>query len=150
MELDLVYKQVTQYWNDNIAFNKVVGFKITQMEPELAVVEFRWHDNIMGNPIQQILHGGVIAAALDMVGGAVSAANMISRMHKLDHDSVQRKLSRFSTIDLRTDFLRPGKGEHFIATAKIIRHGSKISVTRMELHNEKGEHIAFGTGTYIV
>ncbi|WP_259365835.1 hypothetical protein [Colwellia sp. MB02u-6] len=35
-----------------------------------------------------------------------------------------------------------------IATAKIIRSGSKVAAARMEMHNEKGDHIAFSTGTY--
>lgn len=43
-----------------------------------------------------------------------------------------------------------GRGNEFIATAHIIRAGSKVTVARMELHNEEGTHIAFGTGTYLV
>lgn len=42
------------------------------------------------------------------------------------------------TIDLRTDYLRPRKGEQFIAIAHIVRNGSKVAVTRMEMHNELG------------
>ncbi|MBB1383055.1 thioesterase family protein, partial [Shewanella sp. SR41-2] len=30
------------------------------------------------------------------------------------------------------------------------RSGNRVSVCRMELHNEQGVHIAFGTGTYMV
>lgn len=150
MSHDIVFQQVKKYWNENIAFNQLLGFKIIDMSPENASVEFEWKDSLMGNPIQKILHGGVIASVLDMVGGTVAAANMISLMNNISQTSVQNKLKAFSTIDLRTDFLRPGRGKKFIATAKVIRHGSRISVTRMELHNEKGQHIAFGTGTYIL
>lgn len=60
------------------------------------------------------------------------------------------RFSRLGTIDLRVDYLRPGRGNEFIATAHIIRAGSKVTVARMELHNEEGTHIAFGTGTYLV
>jgi uncharacterized protein (TIGR00369 family) len=51
---------------------------------------------------------------------------------------------------MRVDYLRPGKGKEFIATAEVIRKGKKVAVCRMELHNEEGTHIAFGTGTYMV
>lgn len=51
---------------------------------------------------------------------------------------------------MRVDYLRPGKGQEFIATAQVIRRGKKVAVCRMELHNEKGTHIAFGTGTYMI
>ncbi|KGJ92209.1 thioesterase family protein [Thalassotalea sp. ND16A] len=150
MEKEIIFEQVTEMWNTRIAFNQLLGFKITQMQDEYAEIQFNWDDKLMGNPVQKILHGGVTASVLDMVGGVVIAANMISRIQTPNKESIHAKLTKLSTIDLRTDFLRPGRGETFIATARIIRHGSKVAVARMELHNEKGEHIAFGTGTYMV
>ncbi|TKB45517.1 thioesterase family protein [Thalassotalea mangrovi] len=145
-----VLEQVTTLWNTHIAFNQLLGFTITRMDPQESEIRFAWKDELMGNPVQEILHGGVIASVLDMVGGVVAAANIIENLPQLDESIIHEKLSRMSTIDLRTDFLRPGRGNEFIATARIIRKGSKVAVARMELHNEKGTHIAFGTGTYIV
>lgn len=60
------------------------------------------------------------------------------------------RLARITTIDLRIDYLRPGQGQHFTASAEIIRSGSRVAVCRMELHNEQRVHIAYGTGTYMV
>ena len=57
---------------------------------------------------------------------------------------------KMSTIDLRIDYLRPGRGKAFIADGKILRIGNKVAVTRMELHNDEGKLIAVGTGTYIL
>jgi uncharacterized protein (TIGR00369 family) len=54
------------------------------------------------------------------------------------------------TIDLRVDYLRPGRGKHFIATARIVRRGKRIAVVHMELHNDEGELIATGGGAYAV
>jgi len=48
------------------------------------------------------------------------------------------------TIDLRIDYLRPGKGEHFIASGKILRVGKKVGVVQTELRNEQDELIAVG------
>ena len=48
------------------------------------------------------------------------------------------------------DFLRPGLGKFFTATGTKLRTGNKVSVTRMELHDEKGILIAAGTGSYLV
>lgn len=150
MDKDFLLQQLQTMWNTRIAFNNLLGFNITKIDPEFAEIEFYWDDKLMGNPIQKILHGGVTASVLDMVGGVVISANMVCRINDPEEKTIYKKLERFSTIDLRTDFLRPGRGEKFIATATIIRHGSKVAVARMELHNEKGEHIAFGTGTYMV
>ncbi|TLU64664.1 thioesterase family protein [Thalassotalea litorea] len=150
MEKTQVLEQVTQLWNAHIPFNQLLGFTITRMDPQESEIQFQWKHDLMGNPVQKILHGGVIASVLDMVGGVVAAANIIENLPELNDTIIHEKLTRMSTIDLRTDFLRPGRGERFIATARIIRKGSKVAVARMELHNQKGTHIAFGTGTYIV
>jgi uncharacterized protein (TIGR00369 family) len=68
-------------------------------------------------------------------------------------ETLEAKLERFgrvSTIDLRVDFLRPGTGMTFTATARTLRTGNKVAVTRTELTNETGELIAVGTGSYTV
>jgi len=55
-----------------------------------------------------------------------------------------------STIDLRVDFLRPGLGKWFVATAYTLRTGNRVAVTRIELHNDRNDLIAVGTGSYVV
>ena len=54
------------------------------------------------------------------------------------------------TIDLNVDYLRPGKGKHFIAYGNILRVGNKVGVVHTELRNEKDKLIATGTGTYLI
>jgi uncharacterized protein (TIGR00369 family) len=144
------FKQIAEYWNQIMPFNKLLGLKITQFNSLESTVSVAWDDKLIGNPQQKILHGGVTASALDLAGGVVAAANILAQLPELSPEIISQSLGRLSTIDLRTDFLRPGRGELFIATAKIIRSGNKVAVARMEMHNEQGDHIAFGTGTYMV
>lgn len=150
MNKEEMFQQLCDYWNNNMPFNQLLGLKITKFDPTLSEVRFEWQDNLIGNPVKKILHGGVTASALDLAGGTVAAANIIEQLTNATPDTLQQSLSKIGTIDLRTDYLRPGKGEEFIVTAHIIRSGSKVAVARMEMHNELGEHIAFGTGTYMV
>jgi uncharacterized protein (TIGR00369 family) len=150
MDQQQIFQQIAEFWTNKMPFNQLLGLKITQFDCKQSEVRFLWQDNLIGNPIQNILHGGVTAAALDLVGGVVAAANIIDNLDDLSEQNIQQNLGRLGTIDLRTDFLRPGRGNEFIATARIIRSGSKVAVARMEMHNEQGEHIAFGTGTYMV
>ncbi|MCH2055967.1 MAG: thioesterase family protein [Thalassotalea sp.] len=150
MDKTEVYQRVAELWNTNMPFNQLLGFEISRFDEERSEVSFKWQDKLIGNPMQKILHGGVTAAALDLAGGVVAAASIIANMDEVSPLTIQENISKLGTIDLRTDFLRPGRGEHFVATAYIIRSGSKVAVARMELHNEKGDHIAFGTGTYMV
>lgn len=150
MNKEAMFKQLTDYWNNNMPFNQLLGLKITKFNAQKSEVRFAWQDTLIGNPEKKILHGGVTASALDLAGGTVAAANIIEQLTDMTPDTLKQSLSKIGTIDLRTDYLRPGRGEEFIVTAHIIRSGSKVAVARMEMHNELGEHIAFGTGTYMV
>ncbi len=145
-----IFKQIAQFWNNDMPFNQLLGLEIKHFDTQQSEVRFLWQDKLIGNPIQKILHGGVTASVLDLAGGVVAAANIIDQLEDLSPENIYQSLKKLSTIDLRTDFLRPGRGNEFIATARIIRSGSKVAVARMELHNELNDHIAFGTGTYMV
>ena len=54
------------------------------------------------------------------------------------------------TIDLRVDYLRPGLGEHFVASAEVTRLGGRVGSTQMRLHNDGGTLIATGAAVYVV
>lgn len=144
------YEQLTEHWNNDMPFNQLLGLKIVNLDVNKAEVRFLWNEQLVGNPAQKILHGGVTASALDLAGGAVAAASMIEQLTDHSPSAIRECLSKLGTIDLRTDYLRPGRGEEFVVTAHIIRRGRKVTVARMEMHNEIGDHIAFGTGTYLV
>jgi len=150
MDQQEIFTQIANFWTNDMPFNQLLGWKIKQFDTQQSEVRFLWQDKLVGNPLQKILHGGVTASVLDLAGGIVAAANIIDQLDDLSPQNIHQSLSKLSTIDLRTDFLRPGRGQEFIATARIIRSGSKVAVARMELHNEKNDHIAFGTGTYMV
>ncbi len=107
-------------------------------------------DELVGNYERGILHGGVTAAVLDVTGGLVAFISVVKRLGDLATDEALERFSRMGTIDMRVDYLRPGVGEYFIASAHILRPGSRIAVTRSELHNDEGELIASGTATYMV
>jgi len=72
-----------------------------------------------------------------------------ARMGDLPIEEKMKTLSKLGTIDMRVDFLRPGKGEEFFAHASILRIGNKVAVTRMEFKNQADDLIAVGTGTYL-
>ena len=141
--------RLTSVFN-SLNFNKNLGLNIAICESDKAEIRFAWDDKLMGNPMQKILHGGVTATALDTVGGILAIYSRLDNMDIVNQEQLVEFTKRVGTIDLRTDYLRPGRGDEFIASAKLIRSGSRVCVCRMELHNNKGDQIAFGTGTYLV
>lgn len=146
---DTLTDQVISLFRDQMPFNTLLGVEIVQDHDQLRV-ELPWQDSLTGNPLQKILHGGVTASLLDTVGGLVAIVQAIRLTDDDELPELQANLASMGTVDMRVDYLRPGRGQRFIATAKVIRKGRRVAVCRMELHNEQGDHIAFGTGTYML
>lgn len=142
---------ITRFFNENMPFNQLLGLKVSYLDDFQAEIKLDWHDKLMGNPIHKMLHGGVTAAILDTVGSVAALLHGVKNLtNEEDIAAFYAQLPNGGTLDIRVDYLRPGKGEQFIATAQVIRRGKKVAVCRMDLHNESGRHIATGTATYII
>ena len=113
-------------------------------------IRFEMRTELIGNFKRGNLHGGVISSVLDAIGGMVAWTDIMKKMDGQSFEEISQRFSKIGTIDLRVDFLRPGLGKYFIATGTTLRTGNKVSVTRMELHDDKGILIAVGTGSYLV
>ena len=137
-------------FEENIVFNQVLGLKITDLQPESVHGRIEMRHELIGHYSYRRVHGGVISAALDAMGGlAVMAA--IGARHM--DEPVSARLHRFGklgTIDLRIDYLRPAIGEFFTMKAEVLRLGSRVASTRMEFHGPDGKLLAAGSGAYIV
>jgi len=139
-----------EMYERKIPFNKILGLKVESLKMEDVRVKFEMKGAFIGNYVHGILHGGVISAILDTTGGLTASLGVLQKMAGRTAEEIGKSLTKIGTIDLRIDYLRPGKGNYFIATGVIMRAGRRVSVTRMELHNDQDVLIAVGTGTYIV
>ena len=140
---------LTDLIEHRMTFNQLLGLKVQQLLPHLTL-RFDMRPELVGHDHYGRLHGGVISAVLDALGGS---ALMVALGEKHPHESTEQVMHRYlkvGTIDLRVDFLRPGLGQHFIATAEITRLGGRVGSTQMRLHNDSGELIATAGGAYIV
>ncbi|MDQ7049930.1 MAG: thioesterase family protein [Enterobacterales bacterium] len=142
--------KMAEVFSNSVPFHNVIGLKFDHLTTEGCQISFDNKPELIGNFVQNILHGGVTATALDVVGGAMAAVAMMQKYPDADELELAQKLARIGTIDLRVDYVRPGRGESFYAKARLLRSGSKVSVVRMELHDNKDTLIALGTGTYMM
>ena len=142
-QLEELFHQIEEL----IPFNRYLGLHADTIDENGAVVHFDMRDELIGNFQHGILHGGVISATLDVVGGMAAMVTAVLRESSIE-ESIQR-LRPTSTIDLRVDYLRPGAGPRFTARGFTLRAGRRVAVTRMELQNDDDDLIAVGTGTYI-
>jgi len=144
------YFEFAKIFIDKVPFNKVLGLELKQFTTERCEIGFTMKPELIGNYFKNILHGGVIAATLDAVSGSMAAIGLLEQANDPNDEEFASRLKNLGTIDMRIDYLQPGRGEHFIASARLLRVGKKIAVTRSELHNEKREIIALGTATFLV
>lgn len=137
-------------FEEKILFNQVLGLQITVLKPERVAGRIAMKPELVGHYAHNRLHGGVISAGLDAIGGlAVMAA--IGARH-MDEAPAQRlhRFAKLGTIDLRIDYLRPAISEHFELSAEVMRLGSRVASVRMEFHGADGKLLSTGAGAYIV
>ncbi len=141
---------LVELFEQRISFNQVLGLKIAAAQPGDIRARFEMKPELVGHYAYGRLHGGVISAVLDAMGGL---ALMVGIAERHPHDLPAQVLQRFAkmgTIDLRIDFLRPGLGAHFVATAEATRVGGRIGSTQMRLSNDAGTLIATGAAAYVI
>jgi uncharacterized protein (TIGR00369 family) len=137
-------------YQNSMPFNRLLDIEVVSLTPADIQVKINMREQLIGNFVHGILHGGVISAVLDLTGGLIASVELLEQLGNLPNDELAKRMSRISTIDLRVDYLRAGKGDYFLATGSTLRHGSKVAVVRTELHNDQNVLIAAGTATYQV
>ena len=141
---------LTQMFEQHISFNRLLGLHITALAPEQVAARIDMRPELVGHFTYNRLHGGVISAGLDAMGGlAVMAAIGGKHMDEAPAARLQR-FSRLGTIDLRIDYLRAAIGSQFLLQAQVLRLGSRVANTRMEFLGQHGELLATGAAAYIV
>lgn len=133
-----ILKQLAE---EMIPFNRWLGIKAERIERGHATLVVPWRDELIGDPLRQAIHGGVISALADTTGG-------ICVWTALENPTS----ARLSTVDLRVDYLRPGRREMLIAQANIIRVGAKLGWADIKLFHPSAESelVAIARGVYAI
>lgn len=137
-------------FEEKIVFNQLLGLKITSVKADRVTARIDMRHALVGHYAYNRVHGGVISAGLDAMGGlAVMAA--IGARHM--DEAPQQRLHRFGklgTIDLRVDYLRPAVSDYFELRAEVLRLGSRVASTRMEFLGSDGKLFSTAAAAYIV
>lgn len=122
-----------------IPFHKVLGLQLVSAGDGNAQILIPFRPELVGDPRTDRIHGGVIATAMDAAGGAAAITTLANTKDQL------------STIDIRVDYLFPGKPEDIIVEGKIVKDGKNIIFTQMKaFHVHEQELIAEGRAIYKV
>lgn len=109
------------------------------MADGVAWVRIPFLPELVGDPFRPALHGGVVATLLDATGGAA----VWSTLSLAD---------RVSTIDIRVDYLRPGRLAELVAEAQVRRVGHRVGVAHITAFHPDAPDapVAEANGVYAV
>ena len=145
-DINVVLNQLTQAFNGSPYFShNAMQMRVVDGEIE-GFIEMKPY--LIGNVAFQILHGGVAATLLDSIGGIVAMGELYQRAEADQLPDTLKKVSRLATVDMRVDYLAPGRGEYFIARAETLRMGRKGCTMRMTMSNNEGKAIATAIASY--
>jgi uncharacterized protein (TIGR00369 family) len=85
-------------------------------------------------PESNEVHGGLIAALVDIAGHATVAS---------------RVLHTVPTINMRVDYLRLAKGPELMATGKVVKLGRTIGVVDVSIEDSRKALVAVGRASYL-
>jgi uncharacterized protein (TIGR00369 family) len=131
-------------------FLELMGVTVEPTEDDNVRIRFSMRENLCGHPGMHILQGGVVSCMIDILGGAVASWHQIKDIQDHPVEEQLKRMGAVRTLDMRVDYLRPGKGQEFTVTGSVLRDGKKVLVIRMELKNEEQSLIATGIGTFLV
>lgn len=130
MDLETL-RQLMEEW---VPFNRYLGMKVAHAEAGRIRLELPFKEEFIGDPLRRALHGGVLSALADAAGGMAVWS------------SVADPNARVSTIDMRIDYLRPGKPEAVCAEAVVVRQGNRVGVSDMRVFHPSAEAETIATG----
>src|SRR5580704_13527893 len=96
-----------QVMEELIPFNRVLGIKVVEIDKGHVRMQIPFREELIGDPMRRAMHGGVISAFADTAGGASVWS------------ALEEPRARVSTIDMRIDYLRPGRPEMMVAEANV-------------------------------
>jgi len=125
-----------------IPFNKLLGVKIVASDRSsgTVVMTLPMRHELIGNVIKSMPHGGAISAFIDAAAGAAAALSLADL----------RDAPNVATIDMRVDYLAPGRGAGLTAEAKVMRSGRRVVVVRVDVTDEESTLVALGTAAFSV
>jgi uncharacterized protein (TIGR00369 family) len=134
---DNAFRLIQVFMAEGIPFNRYLGMKLVELREGHARMELPYREEFVGDPFRPALHGGVISALLDTCGGAAAF-------------SVVGPGDRVSTVDLRVDYLRPGRQDLLVAEGRVLRAGNRVCVVRVTAYHvgDEGEPVAEGMAVY--
>jgi uncharacterized protein (TIGR00369 family) len=131
-----VDEQATKLMHDAMPYAAELGIEAVTATKELVRTRLAWAASRC--TAGGALHGGVLMALADATGGLAAFLNL------------PEGAAGTSTIESKTNFLRPLRSGYATATARPLHIGRRIVVAETEIHDDAGKLVAKVTQTQAV
>ena len=125
-------------WQDRLEvspFQRFLGLKAEEVREGFLAMSLEWRSDLVSNPHTQSVHGGVLAAIIDLGGFySILTANALA----------------VATVDLNVDFLRPFTSGRLRSESQVVRIGAKVSSAETKIRGSDGKLLAAGRGVYLM
>ena len=134
-----IIERLNDLYVAGVPHNQALGLEVKEFERGQITMHLPYDERLVGNPDTGILHGGCITSLVDgTCGGAVIVALKEPR--------------RIATIDLRMDYVRPGKrGSDIFCSAKCYKVTRHVAFVRATAHDgDIDDPVATASGTFVI
>ncbi|MFT7613295.1 MAG: hypothetical protein ACI9J3_002267 [Parvicellaceae bacterium] len=104
--------------------NSIFGLKITELKSGFVKIHVPFKDEFVGDFVQGLWHGGILASIADTAGGIVASTEL------------KDARDRLNTIDMRVDYLNGAIKEDIEGEAELIKVGKRIIKADVKLYQK--------------
>jgi uncharacterized protein (TIGR00369 family) len=133
-----IFKPMLKLAMERTGHGAALGFELTRIGRGEVEMSFPYKEEVVGNPVTGVVHGGVIVSLLDTCCGCAAI-------------SVLKRPSVTPTMDLRLDYMHPAEpGQPIYVSAKVYRDTSNVIFCRGSAWQEDPENpIAHCVATFM-
>jgi len=115
-------------------YHRFLRLEIVSWQTGQVEMRIPFRDELLRRSDSDWLHGGIVAALIDIAGNA--AVSSVTG-------------SSVPTIDMRVDYLRPSRGS-LSATSRAVKVGRTVGVSDVEVRDSSGDLVATGRAVYAI
>jgi uncharacterized protein (TIGR00369 family) len=117
---------------------QALGIDYVGMDGRTPTRKIDWRDELIGNPVGGVVHGGVITSLVDTASAIAVTAHL-------------EGFEAIATLDLRIDYLKAATpGRTIYCTAECYRLAHQVAFTRAVcFHDDINDPIAHGIATFM-
>jgi len=130
---DQITVEQVQELIDRGAYHRWLGIKVKAVHDDGIELTAKWREEWVVNPERGYVHGGVLAALIDLTA---------------DWAMVAKTGRGVPTIDMRVDYHSPAMQGDLVMRGKIVRMGGQFSVAEAQVLDQAGKLLCSGRGTY--